>query len=258
MKGVILAGGSATRLYPLTYTQNKHLLPVNDRPMAYYAVELMASCGIRDLMIITSREYAGNFLYHFRSGRSFGLKTLEYEVQDKAGGIAEALSLAEDFVGDSAVAVLLCDNIFEFSLKKSFREFKKNPTGARVILAEVSHPEHYGVPKFDQKGKITEIIEKPGKLDKRYQTPPSSYAVTGCYLYDNNVFKIVNQLERSERGELEITDVNNAYLKKGKLSHSFVQGGWWDAGESIDQYNEVCQIVRDLGANKPLKGSLAK
>src|SRR4029077_14450821 len=116
-----------------------------------------------------------------------------------------------------------------------------NPTGAHVILAEVEHPEHYGVPKFDQKGKITEIIEKPGKLDKRYKTTPSNYAVTGFYMYDSDVFKIVSKLERSERGDLEITDVNNSYLKKKKLSHSFVQGGWWDAGESIARYNSVCQ-----------------
>lgn len=250
MKGVILAGGSATRLYPLTYTQNKHLLPVNDRPMAYYAVELMSNCDIKDVMIITSREYAGNFLYHFRSGRKFGLNSLEYEIQEKAGGIAEALGLAHSFAGDSPVAVLLCDNIFEYKLAEPFAAFKKDPTGARIMLAEVDHPEHYGVPKFDDQGKITEIIEKPGKLDKRFSGPPSPYAVTGCYLYDNSVFDIVSRLTPSERGELEITDVNNAYIKKGQLYHSIVPGGWWDAGESIAHYNDVCQIVRERGANK--------
>ena len=242
MKGVILAGGFGTRLAPLTRITNKHLLPVYDRPMIYHAVECLAGAGIERILIVTGGNHAGEFLPLLGNGSQFGLRHLDYTHQDKAGGIAEALGLAAHFVGDDDVCVLLADNIFEYSIRGAVERFAKQGGGARVMLATVEHPEQYGVARFEG-DRLVEIIEKPG-------TPPSKLAVAGCYLYDNAVFDIVPTLTPSKRGELEITDVNNAYLARGTLKWEQLQGYWADCGESIDALLAVQQLVKDRGANK--------
>lgn len=242
MKGIVLAGGTGSRLYPLTLTENKHLLPVGSKPMVYYPIEMLALAGLEEVLLITSRDYAGDFIYHLRRGKKFGLRSLEYEIQEQAGGIADALGLAKDFAEGESVCVLLADNIFEYQIKQAFDQFKAHEQGAHVLLAEVEHPQHYGVPVFEGE-RIVRIEEKPAD-------PKSTYAVTGCYLYDREVFEIVSTLKPSGRGELEITDVNNAYLSRGQLRHSIVRGGWWDAGESIEQYQQVSATIHQRGANK--------
>ena len=242
VKGIILAGGSGSRLYPLTRITNKHLLPVYNQPMIYYPIQLLVAAGIDRILIVTGGNHAGEFLPLLGNGSAFGLRHIDYTYQEKPAGIADALGLAEHFAAGDDVCVLLADNIFEFSIRGSVERFAKQRTGARVLLAKVEHPEHYGVPVFDG-SRITRIEEKP-------KQPSSSFAVTGCYLYDRNVFDIVRTLEPSKRGELEITDVNNGYLDRGALEHDTVEGYWADCGESFESFLAANNLVAQRGANK--------
>lgn len=239
MKGIVLAGGFGTRLSPLTDITNKHLLPVYDKPMIYYPIEKLVSSGIEDIMIVTGGERSGDFLRLLGNGEEFGLKHLNYTHQKGAGGIAEALGLCEYFVDEDDCTVILGDNIFEDDLKSDIEEFERGDGGARVLLKEVDNPSEYGVVRIED-GEIVEIIEKPEK-------PPSNLAVTGIYIYDPTVFDIVKTLKPSDRGELEITDVNMAYLKEGKLQYRIMEGFWGDAGENIDALYDVSKVVRELG-----------
>lgn len=242
VKGIVLAGGSGSRLYPLTRITNKHLLPVYDRPMVYFAVEALVGAGVERILIVTGGNHAGEFLPLLGNGSQFGLRHLDYTFQERAGGIAQALALAEHFADGDAVCVMLADNIFEHSIAGAVERFRRQGTGARVLLAEVPAPQHYGVPVLAD-GRIVRIEEKPGK-------PASRYAVTGCYLYDADVFRIVPTLRPSARGELEISDVNNAYIERGTLRHEIVEGFWADCGESFDSYLAASNFVARNGANK--------
>jgi glucose-1-phosphate thymidylyltransferase len=244
MKGVVLAGGTGTRLLPLTRITNKHLLPVYDRPMIYHAVECLVGAGIKQILVVTGGNHAGEFLPLLGNGAQFGLRHLDYTYQERAGGIAEALGLARHFVSEDNVCVLLADNVFEFTIRGAVDRFSAQGGGARLLLASVEHPEHYGVARFDGE-RLVGIEEKPSR-------PPSNLAVAGCYLYDRDVFDIVRALKPSGRGELEITDVNNAYLARGDLQWERLAGYWADCGESIDALLAVQQLVATRGANKPL------
>lgn len=229
LKGILLAGGTGSRLRPLTYVTNKHLLPVYDRPMIYWSIETLREAGIGDILLISSPDHAGHFLNLLGSGKKHGVK-LTYEVQDEAGGIAQAMGLAQDFADEGPVAVLLGDNILQNNVKVPVQEFAANPAGAKIFLTEVEHPEWYGIAQMKDE-KVIKIIEKP-----KPGTEPSKLAVIGLYLYDGQVFNIVKTLKPSARGELEITDVNNAYLAAGNLQHAVLDGWWADAGESFDMY----------------------
>jgi glucose-1-phosphate thymidylyltransferase len=233
MKGIVLAGGLGTRLFPLTKITNKHLLPVYDKPMIYYPIETLVDAGITDIMIVTGGDHAGNFLRLLGNGHEFGLKGINYAYQEKEGGIAEALGLAEYFADGQKVVVILGDNIIEKSIKNEVQEFTKQPEGARILIKEVEHPERFGVVEFEG-DKIAKIAEKPERAK-------TNYAVTGIYMYDAQVFDIIKTLKPSGRGELEITDVNNAYLKKGQLACSKLEGWWTDAGtfESLLRANKL-------------------
>ena len=239
MKGVILAGGLGTRLYPLTKITNKHLLPVYDEPMIYYPIKSLVETGIDDIMVVCGGNQAGEFLRLLGNGHEFGLKHLNYSYQKNEGGIAEALGLCKHFVDGDKVIVFLGDNIIGESLVKAAEEFRKQDGGARILLKEVDDPTDYGVVKFTPEGAIEEIIEKP-------KVPPSNFAVVGIYMYDSNVFDIIETLEPSDRNELEITDVNNAYLRIGKLKYSSLEGFWADAGASVEAYYQTIRIVRDF------------
>lgn len=222
MKGVILAGGKGTRLYPLTKITNKHLLPVYDKPMIHYPIQTLVDAGIRDILIVTGGGYAGDFLQLLGNGRQFGLTSLNYTYQEGEGGIADALSLAEHFADGQKVCVILGDNIVEHSIADAVSDFRKQEAGAKILLKEVHDPERFGVAEILH-GNVVRIEEKP-------KTPRSNYAVTGIYMYDATVFDKVKTLEPSARGELEITDVNNAYIREGNLTFSFLEGWWTDAG----------------------------
>ncbi len=218
MKGVILAGGTGSRLYPLTKITNKHLLPVYDKPMIYYPLQTLIDAGLDEIMIVSGRGHAGDFLELLGSGAEFGVHLI-YEIQEEAGGIAQALGLAEDFADDDDVAVILGDNIFQDNVREAVQPFE---SGAHVFLKEVPDANRFGVAEIAGDS-IISIEEKPAK-------PKSNYAVTGLYLYDNDVFKIISTLKPSGRGELEITDVNNEYIRKGAMSYSVLEGFWSDAG----------------------------
>jgi len=246
VKGVILAGGKGTRLHPLTRITNKHLLPIYDRPMITYAIEALVNAGLTELMLVTGGTHAGEFFRLLGEGRDHGIEQLFYAYQEEEGGIAEALGLAERFVGDDRVCVLLGDNIFERSLRGVVENFEQQQRGARIVLAresDVEHLRHLGVPELNGNGRVTRILEKP-------ESPPSEFVVTGVYFYPADVFEVVRTLEPSARGELEITDVNNHYLAADTMEHDVVEGFWGDAGESIDVYYEVNDFVRANGANK--------
>jgi glucose-1-phosphate thymidylyltransferase len=232
VKGVVLAGGTGSRLDPLTRITNKHLLPVYDRPLVLYAIEALREAGVADLMLVTGGEHVDDFRRLLGDG-------LEYGDQERAGGIAEALGLARDFIGDERVAVMLADNVFRGSVAETIRNFERQTEGARVVLAhirETEHLRHLGVPRIEH-GRIVEIVEKP-------EDPPGRLAVTGFYCYGPDVFDVITALERSDRGELEITDVNNHYVRAGTLEYDVFDGYWGDAGESIDAYHEVIDRVR--------------
>lgn len=245
MRGVILAGGSGSRLYPLTRITNKHLLPVFDEPMIYYAVRAMVSAGIDRILVVTGGNHAGDFLPLLGNGEAFGLKHIDYTYQEKAGGIAQALGLARHWSDGHSVCVMLGDNIFEYSIKGAIARFEQGgERGARLLLAEVEDPSAYGVAVVEDE-KIVRIDEKPA-------APRSRYAVTGCYLYDPRVFDLAEQLRPSARGELEITDVNNAYIATGQLTFEHVTGFWADCGESFDSYLRAANLVAQRGANKDI------
>ena len=235
MKGVVLAGGTGSRLYPLTKITNKHLLPVFDRPMIYYPIQSLVEAGINDIMIVTGGESAGDFLRLLGNGTQFGLKDLNYTYQEKAGGIAEALGLAEHFVGKDKVVVFLGDNIIEGSIREAVNGFQKQKSGAKILLKEVEIPQSYGVPEIVG-DRIVRIEEKP-------RHPKSPFAVIGIYMYDSKVFDIIRTLPSSARGELEITDVNNAYIESGEMTYEILEGWWADAGESIEALLKANNLV---------------
>jgi len=240
MKGVILAGGLGTRLRPLTLVTNKHLLPIYDRPMIYYPIECLIKAGIREILIVTGGEHAGDFLKVLGNGKSLGIRELHYTYQEGEGGIADAMQLAEDFAEGDKICVVLGDNIIENNIRQAVGEFFTQTSGARIMLKEVNDPKRFGVARVED-GRISEILEKP-------ENPPSSYAVTGIYMYDNDVFDITRTLKPSSRGELEITDVNNEYIRRGDLTYSILDGWWTDAGtfESLYRANS---LVAKGGAN---------
>jgi glucose-1-phosphate thymidylyltransferase len=222
MKGIVLAGGLGTRLYPLTKVTNKHLLPIYNKPMIYYPIELMVDAGIRDILIVTGGNNAGEFLRLLGNGREFGLNHINYTYQEGEGGIAAALSLAEFFADQNPICVILGDNIVEGSIAQNVKNFEKQGTGARILLKEVSDPQRFGVPEI----KGTQIL----RIEEKPSNPASQYAVTGIYMYDPDVFDIIKTLKPSGRGELEITDVNNCYIERGKMQYDILDGWWTDAG----------------------------
>jgi glucose-1-phosphate thymidylyltransferase len=245
VKGVILAGGKGTRLHPLTRITNKHLLPIYDRPMVTYAIEALVSAGVSELMLVTGGTHAGEFFRLLGDGHAFGIDRLFYAYQEEEGGIAEALGLAERFVGRDRVVVMLADNVFERSLRGAIENFRRQERGARIVLARLPDPEHLrhlGVAELDG-DRVVGIVEKPAE-------PPSELAVTGVYFYDDAVWDYLPSLEPSARGELEITDVNNWYVAQGSMQYDVLEGFWGDAGESIAAYYEVNDFVRANGANR--------
>ena len=242
MKGIVLAGGLGTRLSPLTKITNKHLLPIYDKPMIYYPIQSLVNAGINEIMIVTGGNNAGDFLKLLGNGSEFGLKHLNFTYQAQEGGIAEAVGLCEYFAEGDKVVIILGDNIIEKNIKKAVADFKKQKEGAGIFLKKVKNPREYGVAEVKD-GKVFKIVEKP-------KNPKSDLAVIGVYMYDNKVFDIVKTLKPSRRGELEITDVNNAYIERGLMTYSMLSGGWVDAGESIEAYNDTINYVRKHGANK--------
>jgi len=239
VKGVILAGGSGTRLAPLTRITNKHLLPIYDRPMVTYAVESLVEAGLAELMLVTGGTHAGEFFRLLGNGHEHGVERLFYAYQDEAGGIAQALGLAERFVDGDKCCVMLADNLFERSLRPIVERFAAQERGARVVLAELDDAEHLGhlgVAELDG-DRVARIVEKPSD-------PPSRSAVTGVYFYDAQVWDVLPTLVPSGRGELEITDVNNWYVDRGEMEADVIGGFWGDAGESIDAYYEVNDFIR--------------
>uniref|UniRef100_A0A7C3RJA3 glucose-1-phosphate thymidylyltransferase n=1 Tax=Dictyoglomus thermophilum TaxID=14 RepID=A0A7C3RJA3_DICTH len=234
MKGIVLAGGTGSRLRPLTQVTNKHLLPVGRYPMIFYPIYKLKQAGIYEILIVTGREHMGDVIELLGSGRDFGVE-FTYKVQDEAGGIAQALGLARHFVNGEKCVVILGDNIFEDDITPYVKEFEEQKEGAKILLKEVSDPQRFGVPEFKD-GKIIAIEEKP-------KEPKSNFAVTGIYMYDSEVFEIIKTLKPSWRGELEITDVNNVYIKKGTLTYNILKGWWTDAGtpESLFRANELCK-----------------
>ncbi len=241
MKGVILAGGLGSRLSPLTKVTNKHLLPVYKVPMIYYPIQCLVNAGIEEILIVTGGSSAGDFLKLLGNGKEFGLKHLNYTYQEGEGGIADALSLAEHFAEGDSVCVVLGDNIIENNIIKEVEAFERQKAGARIIVKQVEDPERFGVPEIDG-DKIVGIEEKPSK-------PKSNYAVTGLYMFDNSVFEFINTLEPSARGELEITDVNNIYIKKGNMTWGELDGWWTDAG-TFESLLAANNMVQKTGANK--------
>ena len=240
MKGIILAGGLGTRLHPLTKITNKHLLPIYDKPMVYYPIQTLVNAGITDIMIVTGGNYAGDFLRLLGNGKEFGLTHIHYAYQEGEGGIADALSLAGWFAEGEKICVVLGDNIIENNIVKAVRDFEKQDIGAKILLKEVPDPERFGVAEISD-GKLVNIVEKP-------EVPTSNLAVIGIYLYDGRVFDFIRTIKPSDRGELEITDVNNAYLENGTMTWEMLHGWWTDAGtfESLLRAN---MLVSQTGAN---------
>jgi len=234
LKGVVLAGGLGTRLLPMTRVTNKHLLPVYDRPMIYYPIQQLVHAGVRDILIVTGGDHAGDFLKLLRNGGDFGLEQLRFAYQEGEGGIAEALGLAESFAAGEPIVVILGDNLFQLPLGEAIHQFRAEPTGAMVLLKEVDDPERFGVARLEG-GRVVEIIEKPS-------APPTKLAVTGCYLYDARVFDVIRTLTPSRRGELEITDVNNRYIQWRAMRHRVVDGWWTDAG-TVPSLHRAASLV---------------
>jgi len=242
MKGVILAGGTGSRLFPLTRVTNKHLLPIYDKPMVFYPIQALVNAGITDILLVTGGQNAGEFLRLLGNGKQFGLKHINYTYQEGEGGIADALRLAEHFVDRQPVCVILGDNIIETNVVAARREFERaGCVGGHIILKEVPDPERFGVPVFEG-DRIAGIEEKPKK-------PKSPYAVIGIYMYDANVFDYIRTLRPSARGEFEITDVNNLYLSDGRLGYSVLDGWWTDAG-TFESLLRASNLVAESGANK--------
>jgi glucose-1-phosphate thymidylyltransferase len=246
MKGVVLAGGLGSRLLPLTRVTNKHLLPVYDRPMIFYPLQALVNAGITDILIVTGGNSAGDFLKLLGNGKEFGLKHLNYTYQEGEGGIAAALRLAEHFADGAPICVVLGDNIIEGNIVEAVRAFRGAPTGAQIFLKEVPDPERFGVPEL-RGDRVVRIEEKPKK-------PRSRYAVTGIYFYDAQVFEAIRTLKPSSRGELEITDVNNWYIRQGRLRYAVLDGWWTDAG-TFESLFRASQLVAMTGANKMTMGA---
>lgn len=244
MKGIILAGGLGSRLRPLTLVTNKHLLPVYDRPMIYYPIQTLLNAGIHDILIVTGGEHAGDFLKLLKNGKGLGVHRLSYAYQEGEGGIADALKLAEDFADGEKICVILGDNLIEGNIRKPAGDFFTQRSGAKLLLKRVPDPQRFGVAALSDAGpaaRITGIVEKP-------ENPPSDYAVTGIYFYDNGVFDICRTLKPSKRGELEITDVNNHYLGLGDLTFDILDGWWTDAG-TVESLFHATTLVARGGAN---------
>ena len=241
MKGVILAGGIGSRLFPLTRVTNKHLLPVYDRPMIFFPIQTLVDAGIKDILIVTGGQNAGDFLRLLGNGRDFGLQHINYTYQQGEGGIADALRLAEYFADGEKICVILGDNLIETSISAACAKFRAQENGAHIILKEVADPERFGVPVFEG-GRIVRIDEKP-------KQPKSSYAVIGIYMYDATVFDRIRKLKPSDRGEFEITDVNNQYLADGALTYSILEGWWTDAG-TFDSLLRATNLVAQGRADK--------
>jgi len=241
MKGVVLAGGTGSRLNPLTRVTNKHLLPIYDKPMVYYPIQTLVNAGVHEILLVTGGKNAGDFLRLLGNGRDFGLKHLNYTYQEGEGGIADALALAEHFADGEAICVVLGDNIIENNICRAVANFKKEKQGAKILLKEVTDAQRFGVAEV-RGHHVVGIEEKP-------QRPKSNYAVIGIYLYDHTVFQKIHRLKPSGRGELEITDVNNFYIEEGKLTYEVLDGWWTDAGtfESLLRAN---MLVAETGANK--------
>ena len=241
MKGIVLAGGLGMRLRPLTAVTNKHLLPVYDQPMIYYPIQTLVNAGITDIMIVTGGNSAGDFLKLLGNGKAFGLKHLNYTYQEGEGGIAEALALVEHFAAGQPVCVVLGDNIIEGNIAAAVRAYAEQKRGAKILLKQVPDPQRFGVPELDG-DKVLSIEEKP-------KLPKSEYAVIGIYMYDAAVYDIIRTLKPSGRGELEITDVNNAYIARGEMSWQELEGWWTDAG-TFDSLRRASNLVAETGANK--------
>jgi glucose-1-phosphate thymidylyltransferase len=239
LKGIILAGGTGSRLYPLTKVINKHLLPVGLEPMIYHPIYKLKNAGITEILIVTGTEHMGQMVSLLGSGHEFGVE-FTYKVQDQAGGIAQALGLAEQFVGNDKCVVILGDNIFKDDITKYIEDFSKQENGAKILLKTVFDPQRYGVAEYDiNTNKVISIEEKP-------TFPKGNFAVTGIYMYDSEVFNIIKTLKPSGRGELEITDVNNAYLKNGKLTYNLLYGWWTDAG-TFDSLAKANESTKNIG-----------
>jgi glucose-1-phosphate thymidylyltransferase len=241
MKGVITAGGTGSRLLPITKITNKHLLPLYDKPMIYYPLRTLVQAGIGDIMVVTGGEFAGDFLRLLGNGAEFGLKRLHYAYQEGSGGIAAALALAEDFADGDSVAVILGDTIIEGNVNRSVAAFAETGRGAKIFLKRVGDPRRFGVADVDG-DRVTRIIEKPA-------SPPTDLAVIGIYLYDARVFDVIRDLEPSNRGELEITDVNNQYIAWGEMTYAVLEGWWTDAG-TFPSLLRASNLVAETGANK--------
>ena len=241
MKGVILAGGLGTRLFPLTKITNKHLLPVHDRPMIYYPIQTLINAGIDDIMIVTGGNSAGDFLRLLGNGREFGLKDLNYTYQEGEGGIADALSLVEHFADDQPICVVLGDNVIEGNIRLAADEYRRQGKGAKILLKKVPDPQRFGVPELNGTS-VLRIEEKPAE-------PKSDFAVIGIYFYDSMVFDVIRTLVPSGRGELEITDVNNHYIERGQMTWNELAGWWTDAG-TFESLLRASNMVAESGANK--------
>ena len=240
MKGVILAGGLGTRLSPLTRITNKHLLPVHDKPMIYYPIRTLINAGIKDIMIVTGGNSAGDFLRLLGNGKDFGLKHLNYTYQEGEGGIADALSLVEHFADEEPICVVLGDNIIQGNIKKAADDYRNQGSGAKILLKKVHDPQRFGVPELNGK-KVLRIEEKPAE-------PKSDFAVIGIYFYDSTVFDVIRTLVPSGRGELEITDVNNHYINRGEMTWDELEGWWTDAG-TFESLLRASNLVAETGAN---------
>lgn len=249
MKGIVLAGGLGTRLRPLTAVTNKHLLPVYDKPMVYYPIQTLVNAGIKDIMIVTGGNSAGDFLKLLKNGKDFGLRHINYTYQEGEGGIAAALDLCEEFAEGQAICVVLGDNIIERNICKAVRAYRHQGGGAKILLKKVSDPQRFGVPELDG-NRVLRIEEKP-------KDPKSDYAVIGIYMYDADVFNIIKTLRPSGRGELEITDVNNAYIERGEMSWDELDGWWTDAG-TFESLLHAAHRVAETGANKMDDAAAAK
>jgi glucose-1-phosphate thymidylyltransferase len=242
MKGIVLAGGTGSRLFPLTKITNKHLLPIHDKPMIYYPIQTLVDAGITDLMVVTGGRNSGDFLRLLANGKEFGLKHINYTYQEGEGGIAEALALAEHFAEGDRICVILGDNIIEGSIVEAVRDFQRQEKGAKILLKEVPDAERFGVAEIDG-DRIRGIEEKPAR-------PKSKYAVTGIYMYDETVFDKTRTLKPSARGELEITDVNNAYIREGTMTFNYLEGWWTDAG-TFDSLLRAANLVHETSQKKP-------
>lgn len=248
MKGIILAGGTGSRLFPLTKITNKHLLPIYDKPMIYYPIQTLVDAGIQDIMVVTGGRHSGGFLELLANGKQFGLKHINYTYQEGEGGIADALALAQHFADGQKICVILGDNIIEGSIREAAERFKSQPQGAHILLKEVLDAERFGVAELAG-DRIAGIEEKPAR-------PKSNYAVTGIYMYDASVFDKIKTLVPSGRGELEITDVNNAYIREGNMTFSFLEGWWTDAG-TFESLLRAANLVAQSRSKEQIAGQIA-